>query len=88
MQNPQEIEEKIFKIWGICTATFGPKKCLKNFLAAFGTWYNLQRKFKKTKVVPGSKYGVHGNMGISISSKIFRNFEISYRISRFSNILR
>jgi hypothetical protein len=24
---------------------FGPKKFLKNFLAAFGTWYYLQKKF-------------------------------------------
>jgi hypothetical protein len=43
VQSHQEIEETLF---------LDLKKFLKNLLAAFGTWYYLQKNLK-TKVVPG-----------------------------------
>jgi hypothetical protein len=61
IQSPQEIEEKNSKkvLFGYLYRSkyiiFGPKKCLKNYLAAFGTWCYLQKFFLKTRVVPGTK---------------------------------
>jgi hypothetical protein len=42
VQRPQEIDEKNSK-----KVFFGPKNFLKNFGAAFGTWYYLRKKIKK-----------------------------------------
>jgi hypothetical protein len=61
VQSPQEKIQKNFFFGYLYRSkylTFGPKKFLKNFLAAFGTWYYLQKNFLKTKVVPCTKYGV------------------------------
>jgi hypothetical protein len=55
VQSPQEIEEKNSKkvffgyLYRSKDFIFGPKKFLKNFLAGFGTWYCLQKKFKKLR---------------------------------------
>jgi hypothetical protein len=49
-----EIEEKILKkvffgyLYRSKYLIFGLKKCIKNFGAAFGTWYYLQKKFVKS----------------------------------------
>jgi hypothetical protein len=50
VQRPQEVEEKnsekVFWIFvPVQIHYFGPKKFLKNFGAAFGTWYYLQNFF-------------------------------------------
>jgi hypothetical protein len=64
VQRPQEVDEKQSKniffghLYRSKYLIFGPKKLLKNFGAAFGTWYYLQKIFFKTMVVPGTKYGV------------------------------
>jgi hypothetical protein len=43
----EKIQKKFFL--GICTGPntlfFGPKKFLKNFVAAFGNWHYLQKNF-------------------------------------------
>jgi hypothetical protein len=54
VQRPQEIDEKNSKqvFFGYLYLSkylnFGPKKFLKNFGAAFGTWYYIQKNFFKT----------------------------------------
>jgi hypothetical protein len=64
VQRPQEIEEKKSEkvffgyLYQSNYLIFGSKKFLKNFGAAFSTWYYFQKKNFKTEVVPGTKYGV------------------------------
>jgi hypothetical protein len=55
VQRPQEIDEKKSKksffgyLYRSKYLIFGPKKFLKNFGAAFGTWYHLRKNLGSTR---------------------------------------
>jgi hypothetical protein len=64
VQRPQEIDEKNSKkvffgyLYRSKYLILGPKKLLKNFGAAFGTWYYLRKKRKKN--LDSTRYQIRG----------------------------
>ena len=68
-QSPLKIEEKNSKNISKYLI-FGPKKFMKNFYTAVSTRYYIQKKNLKTKVVPGTKYGVFRYLSKSILKSI------------------